>query len=178
MNKRTRMSVIIGLLGFGLLVGSAFAPWIQWLWQTDATSWFDSTSVWGPPAYISVVPEATYAIVEIETGSQALLDGLIGAYLFFFLLGTGLWGGLLWAGKSAAGKRMVSTGGVISIVPGVGVVLLLGLAPVIAQRVGLYAAIATDNVVTVEFVSVQPAGPLLMLAGIILEAVAIFRSRQ
>lgn len=173
MNKRTRMSVIIGLLGFGLLVGSGFAPWIQWLWQTDATSWFDSTSVWGPPAYISAVPEATYAIVEIEAGSQAPLDWLIGAYLFLFLLGTGLWGRLL-----RIGKRIVLTGGIISIVLGVGAVSLVGLAPVIAQRVGLYAAIATDNVITVEFVSMQPAGLMLMLTGIILEAGAIFRSRQ
>lgn len=176
--KHHTKAIVAGLVGFSLTVVAGFVPWIQCTWQADAEIWLGATGVWGPPAYISALPEATYATVKIEPGSQTSLYGIMGLYLLIFLIGIGLWIRILWANRSIEQKWITLGGGIVSIIIGVGVVLLVGLAEVIAQRTGLYAAITTDRVVTATLDSIQAPGPLLLLTGIVLEAIALFGSRR
>lgn len=69
-------------------------------------------------------------------------------------------------------------GGIGSIMIGGGVVIFLGLAEVAAQRTGLYAAIATDQIIMAEMEQIQLIGPLILLAGTGLEIMAIIWSRR
>jgi hypothetical protein len=171
-------TALTGLIGFSLIVVSAFTPWFQWAWHDVSDLWYQSTAVWGPPAYVSALPDATYAIVAVAENSQIFLSGTIGLYLLMFLVGTGLWIKILWTIRPTAGRWLVLAGGIGSIMIGGGVVIFLGLAEVAAQRTGLYAAIATDQIIMAEMEQIQLIGPLILLAGTGLEIMAIIWSRR
>jgi purine-cytosine permease-like protein len=63
--------------------------------------------------------------------------------------------------------------GIGSVGVSVGVVVALGLAGLIAQRVGLYAATKTSEIVVAEMVGIQVPGPLMLTVGVVAEAVTM-----
>jgi hypothetical protein len=68
--------------------------------------------------------------------------------------------------------------GIGSVGVSVGLILILGLAGLIAQRVGLYAATRTSEIVEAEMVGIQALGPLMLFMGLVVEAVTLIWSSR
>ncbi len=174
MQNKTVGSVLAGLLALCLIVISAFLPWFKWSFQEGSQSWYESTSVWGPPAYI---PGGHYASVDVSDGGIRAVNWAAGIYLALFLLGIVLWIALLRVlGRGAERRTALAVLGVGSVAASVALVVLPGLAGLIAKRVGLYAAIRSDRIVVAEMAGVQVLGPLMVVVGIVAEAVMVWRT--
>ena len=172
MKNKVAVPVIAGLLALSLIVISAFVPWFQWSFQEGSQVWYEKTSVWGPPPVYSFGP--SIASVDMSVHDTRTVEWATGVYLLLFLLGIVLWIALLWMLRREIERRTVLVVlGVGSVVVSVGLVVILGLAELIAQRVGLYAATRTSMIVMVEMVGIQVPGPLMLIVGVVAEAVLL-----
>ena len=170
MKNKKMMRAVAGLVALGMIVASSFMPWFQWSFQEVTEVWTKGTSIWGPPAYI---PGSPYASVDVPASDLKVVDGAVGVYLTLFLLGLVLWISLLWKlGRETERRGVIVAVGIGSVVIGIGLVVALGLAEVIAQRVGLYAAIRSSRIVVAELVGIRAEGPLMITVGIAIEAAA------
>jgi hypothetical protein len=176
MKNQAAGPVIVGLLALCLMVISAFVPWFKWSFQEGSQAWYESTSVWGPPAYVSGVP---YASVDVSVNGVQMVNWAAGVYLLLFLLGIALWIVLLRMLRRKTERRTTLVVlGVGSVVVSVGLVVLLGLAGLIAKRVVLYAAIRSLRIVVAEMAGIRVPGPLTLIVGVMAEAVMVWRMRR
>jgi hypothetical protein len=163
MSRSVIAALVFGLVALGLIVTSAYVPWFWWLWLDGTETWPDDTDVWGPPAYVAGLP---YATVDVSPPHRRIVDVAVGVYLGLYLLGLVLWARLIWALSRASRRRWrVLAAGGAGIVVSAGLVVVFGLAEYIAQKVGLYAAIASSYIVVAQWAGVRVLGPLLLGAG-------------
>ena len=175
MKRKGLVEVIVGLLALSLIVISAFVPWFRWSYQRESQIWYATTSVWGPPAVYSSGP--SYASVDVLIDGIKTVNWSAAVYLALFLLGIVLWIALVRVhGRELERRTLPVMLGIGSVGVSVGLVLLLGLAGLIAQRVGLYAATRTSEIVEAELVGIQALGPLMLFVGIVAEAVTFIWS--
>lgn len=178
MKTRVLVPVIVGLLALSLIVISAVVPWFKWSFQEGSQVWYERTTVWGPPPVYFFGP--SYASVDVSIDGIKTVNWAAGVYLLLFLLSIVLWIALLRVlGRELERRTMPVVLGVGSVVASVGLILILGLGELIAQRVGLYAATRSSEIVVAEMVGIQVPGPLMLIVGVVMEAVTmVWRKRR
>jgi hypothetical protein len=168
MNTKPTVPIILGFLALSTIVISSFLPWFRWSFHEGTQSWPEKTDVWGPPAVIYGMP---YASVDVSAHGITSVNWAAGITLVLFFLGIVLWVALLWVLRREIKRRIVlAVVGAASIVVSGGLVVILGLAGLIAQRVGLYAAVQSSRIVVAELAGLQAPGPLMLAVGVVAEA--------
>jgi hypothetical protein len=165
--------VTVGLLALSLIVISASMPWFKWSFQEGSQVWYERTSVWGPPPFCLPAYSSgpSYASVDVSIDGIKAVNWAASAYLVLFLLAIVLWIRLLQVlGRELERRTVPVVVGIVSVGASVGLVLILGLGELIAQRVGLFAAIRTLEIVVAEMVRIQIPGPLMLTVGVVAEA--------
>jgi heme/copper-type cytochrome/quinol oxidase subunit 4 len=177
MKRKVLIQVIVGLLALSLTVISAFVPWFRWSFQEESQVWTERTSVWGPPAVYSSGP--SYASVDVSIDGIKMVNWAAAVYLVLFLLAIVLWIALLrLLGRELERRTVPVVLGIGSVGVSIGLVVFLGLGELIAQRVGLYAATRTSEIVVAEMVGIQVLGPTMLFVGIVVEAVTLIWSSR
>ena len=169
--------LVAAFLGLSLMAGSAYAPWFQWAYGAGTDLWYESTAIWGPPAYMLSSP-GSYAMVDDAGDYFSGVDRIVATYLVIFLMGLGLWLALLWRSRRAIDGRLLAAVGLVTVLGWLGLLGILGLAELIARRVGLYAAVRSDRIITAELVGLQVIGPLLLVTGLAVVVGALVWQRR
>jgi hypothetical protein len=176
MTNKIRGPLITSFLGLSLMAISAFTPWFLWAYREGAELWYESTSIWGPPAYILGFP--AYAMVDDAGHYFTTVDRIVAIYLVIFLAGIGLWLALLWWSRRDIDGWVLVAVGLVSVLGWMGPLIIFGLGELIAHRVGLYAAVRSDRIITAELIRLQVLGPLILVIGLAGAAGALIWRRR
>ena len=159
-----------GLVALGLIVASAFLPWFEWSLRNGIHE-IEVTRIWGPPTW---VPGTPYGFVERSADHQRVVDVAACAYLALLLVALALWVSHLLRilSRRFDPRRAAIAVGVGSAFLCAGLFVGLGLPGFILERIALHPSMLRSTwIVRAELQRFRVEGPLLLLAGVILEAV-------
>ncbi len=178
-NRTAVLTAMIGLVAWGLLVGSSFFPWFRWIVQVQHGFRKESTCIWGPPACAPGLPYISVVRVTSGLPKVNLVVVVDLFYLVLLVLGAKLWSRLVWRSRGRLNRQgLAVVAGAAILAVGVGLITALKLAGQIAQQSAMSVASRPARTVGALLVGVHIEGPLVLVGGIVAAIAAMLVARS